>query len=105
MTPADMKLPGFGQDFAPVFRFAEFRRLLESRRRVDPQHPGLAAARVFPAMRRGALKIETVARLELVLLFVQGNLQFSLEDIQKFLAFMMVRLTAAGVGSDAKQVR
>src|SRR5580704_3375790 len=33
-------------------------------RSVNPQHPSFAAARVEPAMRRGALKIETVTSLK-----------------------------------------
>src|ERR1700730_12107722 len=55
-------------------------------------------------MRRGALEIETIARLEMVLLSLQRNLQFSLQDVQKFLALMVVRLTAAALGSDAEQM-
>src|ERR1700726_4636462 len=42
----------------------------ECRRSVDPQQPGLAAAGIFPVMRRGTLKIKAVAALQMVLLAV-----------------------------------
>ena len=68
-----MKVSGFDQTRSR-FCFPKYRRPLERRRRVDPQHPGLAAARILPVMRCGALEIETVTRLQTILLVVQRNL-------------------------------
>src|SRR4029077_8521846 len=77
----------------------------ECRRSVDPQQPGLAAAGIFPVMRRGAFKIKAVAALQMVLLAVKGDLQFSAEHEEELLAFVGVGLAAAGLGGDAEQMR
>src|SRR5208282_3337643 len=69
--------------FPPGFPFCPCRSPLESWWRVHPQHPGLAAPGILPAMRRCTLEVETVARLEMVLLPFERNLQFSLQDVQK----------------------
>src|SRR5712692_3707411 len=78
---------------------------LKGRRSVDPQHPGLGAARVFPTMWRSALEVEAVTRLELVFLFFQRNVQFALQDVEKLFSLVSVRFAAAGLRSDAEQVR
>src|SRR3984893_6021899 len=83
---------------------AHRRKFLKRRRSIYPQHPGLAASRIFPAMRRGALEIKTIAALEPVFLVFQRNLQFPLQDVQEFLTLVGVRLSASGLGSDAEQV-
>src|ERR1700675_2602238 len=47
-------------------RFSARRDILKGRRCIHPQHPGLTPAGIFPAMRRGALEIKTVAGLKAV---------------------------------------
>src|SRR5208282_2287853 len=80
-------------------------RASECRRRVDPQQPGLAAAGVFPVMRRGTLKIKAVTALQMVLLAGKSDVQFAAQHEQELLAFVGVGLAAAGLGRDAEQVR
>src|ERR1700685_219274 len=74
-------------------------------RSVDPQQPGLAAAWIFPVMRRGAFKIKTVAALQMVLLAVKSDLQFAAQHKQKFLTFVGVGFATAGSCFDTKEVR
>src|SRR5260370_35845480 len=56
-------------------------------------------------MRRGALKIETVAALEMVLLAVERDFELSAEYEQELLSFVGVGLATAGLRRDAEQVR
>src|SRR5208282_1391924 len=77
----------------------------ECRWSVDPQQPSLAPAGIFPVMRRGAFKIKAVAALQMVLLAVKSDLQLSTQYEKELLAFVGVRLAAAGLGRDAEQVR
>src|SRR5258706_7465828 len=75
----------------------------ECRRSVDPQQPGLATAGIFSVVRCGALKIKTVAALEMVLLAVKSDFQFAAQDEEELLSFVAVGLATAGLGRDAKQ--
>src|SRR5438105_2809577 len=79
--------------------------VLEGWRRVDPQHPSFVLTWIFPAVRRSTFKIKAVSGLQPVFLFLELNLQLSTEHVKKFLAFVRVRLTAAGIGRDPKKVR
>src|SRR6202167_2881752 len=74
-------------------------------RSVDPQQPGLAAAGIFPVMRRGAFKIKAVAALQMVLLTVKRDLQLAAEHEQELFAFVRIRLATAGLGLNAEQMR
>src|SRR5260370_13123381 len=56
-------------------------------------------------MRCGALKIKTVAALQMVLLAVQSDLQLAAQHEEELLAFVGVGLATAGPGRDAEQVR
>src|SRR5215472_6742743 len=78
----------------------------ERGRRIDPQNPCLGAARVFPAMRGGALKIQTVARLQMVAAFVmQQQLELPTQHVQKFFTFVRVGFSAATTWPHTEQVR
>ena len=45
-----------------------------------PQHPRFASSRVLPAVRRGALEIEAIARLkDVAFSLVQTNFEFAAE--------------------------
>src|SRR5258708_23683458 len=73
--------------------------ILKGGRRVDPQNPGFGAAGIFPAMRRGALKIQAVARFqEIVAVVLQPQVEIAAPDMQEFLAFVGGGVSAAGAG-------
>src|SRR5579859_3877103 len=81
-------------------------RLLKSRRSIDPQQPGFGFAGIAPAVRRGALEIETVARLHAVVLVgVEPDFKFAAENMKKFLAFVSVGFAAVAAGLDAEKMR
>src|ERR1700693_5347882 len=52
----------FFKSFGP--RFSAQRDILKGGRCIHPQHPGFTPAGIFPAMRRRALEIKTVAGLK-----------------------------------------
>src|SRR5207245_11462379 len=52
-----------------------------------------------------AFEVKTIARPEAVFLPVERNMQLPAQNVEKFLALVCVRLTAAGLGSDSEQVR
>src|SRR5437660_8399923 len=57
-------------------------------------------------MRSGTLKIETVARLQMVMLLaVKGNVELSSQDVKKFLTFVRVGFAAAASRFDAEKMR
>jgi len=59
----DMEVCRFGQSHS-LFAVRPRTRSLKGRRSVHPQHPGLGATRISPAMGRSALEIETVTGFE-----------------------------------------
>src|SRR5579883_3041888 len=64
--------------------------LFRTWRGIHPQHPGLRASRVPPAVGRCALKIEAVARLEMELFSFQRQLQLAPQHVQEFFSFVGV---------------
>src|SRR6267142_6964727 len=79
---------------------------LKGGRRVDPQQPRFSFAGVAPAMRGGALEVQTVAGLEtVVFVSVEPDFEFTAKDVQKLLALVRVRFSAAAAGLDAEEVR
>ena len=78
--------------------------VLKSWRGIHPQHPGLSMPGILPAVRRGTFEIETVALPEPIESMVERYLQFALENEEKFLPFVAVRIAAARLRGDAEQV-
>src|SRR5579864_3186527 len=78
---------------------------LKRRRRVHPQHPGFGLTGIGPGVRGGAFKIETVARLQQIVFAVERDFELTAQNEKELLAFVRVGVAAAGLGSDAKQVR
>src|SRR5256885_5861478 len=56
-------------------------------------------------MRRRAFKIEAVARLQAILLAIKRDLQFAAKNVNELFPFVRIRISAAGFGRNAKQVR
>src|SRR6266404_3268081 len=80
--------------------------ILKGGRRVDPQNPSFRAAGIFPAVRRGAFKIQAIARFqEIVAVVVQPEFELAAQDMQEFLAFVGVGFAAAAAGFHAEEVR
>src|SRR5882762_4214916 len=80
--------------------------ILKGGRRVDPQNPSFRAAGIFPAVRRGAFKIQAVARFqEIVAVVVQPEFELAAQDMQEFLALVGVGFAAAAAGFHAEKVR
>src|SRR5580692_3944893 len=74
-------------------------------RRIYPQQPGLGTSGILPAVRRRALKIEAVSRLEPVMLFaIQPNFKIAAKYMQELLAFVRVGFAAAAAGFDPKKM-
>src|SRR5579872_5631744 len=79
---------------------------LKRRRRVDPQQARFASPRISPSVRRRAVEIQTITGLQhVMLLTAEPDLEFAAQHVQKFLAFVRIRLAASAVGLDAKQMR
>src|SRR5437870_11111636 len=77
----------------------------ERRRSVYPQNPSLAATGILPAMGRRTFEIKTIAGPEPVFLPIERNLQLAPQNVEKFLALVCIRFTAARLSGDSEQVR
>src|SRR6266852_8063991 len=90
----------------PSHRFGAASATLECGRGIYPEHQGLRSPRIFPAMRRGTLEIQAVAGLQPVVLgFAQPDLEFTAQNVQKFLALVGVRFAAPPAGLYSEEMR
>src|SRR6266852_6249236 len=89
-----------------LHRFGAASATLECGRGIYPEHQGLRSPRIFPAMRRGTLEIQAVAGLQPVVLgFAQPDLEFTAQNVQKFLALVGVRFAAPPAGLYSEEMR
>jgi hypothetical protein len=78
---------------------------LKGRWSVRPQENGGFAARIIPAVRLGARKIETITFSEIVVFYlIEPDFTGSADDVNKFLAFVVIGTATSGTGRNAVKV-
>jgi hypothetical protein len=75
---------------------AHWAHSLEGGRSIDPEQPGFGTAGIFPAVGGRAFEVEAVAGTQAVVaLMLEPDFEFAPQDVEKFLAFVRVRFSAA----------
>ncbi len=78
---------------------------LERGRRIDPKYTCWFPPRVMPAVDTRALKIQRVARLQIVvLLLVQPHLELSFQDEQRLFSLMGIPAAAPSIRLDGEDL-
>src|ERR1700709_2652479 len=96
----------FFQDWDSLARLATMmvRSDSKTRRRIDPQHPGDAAAVIDVSVRTFGTKIEAVALTELIATVIDGEFDDAVEDVAEFLALVLQGAAATAAGLDVVDV-